>query len=573
MLTYIRIKDFALIESLDLGLGRGLTVISGETGAGKSIILAAVGLLMGGRAAADLIRRDADSALVEAQFQLEEENSAAAKLEEAGLWEKDGELIIQRVVSGQGKNRVRANGSLVNLSLLSGMGQGLMNICGQQAQQGLLRPEEHLLFLDAFAGLEAPRREVGRAVSGVRELDRQIEAQARAIAERERRKEWLIATVDELEAAGLSVEEEGELKAERRLLANAEKVAGLCREAFYGLYGDENGSALLIMGKVRDLLEDLSRLDERTAALGKKAEELFYLLEDLSHGVRDYKNSLVFDPARLDWVESRLAGLQRITRKHGGDAASALETLEQAREELSSLERGDQRLKELQKKRETALAKALAKARELSARRQKAAPELAAAVEAELAQLGMAACRFQAEFAPPGQGALESESGPLGSRGLEAVEFLIAPNPGEGFRQLQRIASGGELSRILLALQSLAAAQKGSATQIYDEVDAGIGGAVGDAVGRKLSGLARNCQVICITHLPQIAAWADAHFVVKKETRDGRTATVLSPALDKNGRVAELARMLAGGGDEATALRHAGQLLASARKAKSLSTV
>ena len=571
MLTYIRIQDFALIESLDLNLDRGLTVISGETGAGKSIILAAVGLLMGSRAAADLIRREADSALVEAQFELDAENPAASVLQEAGLWEEDGELIIQRVVSGQGKNRVRANGSLVNLSLLSGMGQGLMNICGQQAQQGLLRPEEHLVFLDAFARLEPGRKEVGRAVSAVRALDQEIEAQAKAIAERERRKEWLIATVEELEAAELSVEEEDELKAERRLLANSEKVAGLCREAFYGLYGDETGSALLTMGKVRDLLEDLSRLDERTAALGKKAEELFYLLEDLSHEVRDYKNSLVFDPARLDWVESRLASLQRLTRKHGGDAASALEALERARDELGSLKRGDKRLKELQAEREEALAKALTKALDLSAARRKAAPELAKAVEAEVAQLGMPSCRFQVEFSPPAQGALETESGPLGARGLETAEFFIAPNPGEGFRQLQRIASGGELSRILLALQSLAATQKGSATQIYDEVDAGIGGAVGDAVGRKLSALAKKSQVICITHLPQIAAWADAHFVVKKETRNGRTATALSPALDEDGRVEELARMLAGGGDEATAKRHAGQLLESARKAKHLS--
>ena len=322
MLTYIRIKDFALIESLDLALDRGLTVISGETGAGKSIILAAVGLLMGDRAAADLIRREADSAVVEAQFEVEPENPAAARLEEAGLWDSGGELVIQRVVSGQGKNRVRANGSLVNLSWLAGLGGGLMNICGQKAQQGLLRPEEHLVFLDAFAGLNDIAGEVDRAVAGVRALDREIKAQSEAMSERERRKEWLLATVEELEGAEISVEEEGELKAERSLLANSEKVAGLCREAFYGLYGDESGAALLVLGKVRGLLENLSRLDERASVLSNKAEELFFLLEDLSREVRNYKNNLVFDPSRQDWVESRLAGLQRLTRKHGGDATA-----------------------------------------------------------------------------------------------------------------------------------------------------------------------------------------------------------------------------------------------------------
>ena len=565
----MRIKDFALIQALELDLESGLTVMTGETGAGKSIILAAVGLLLGQRASADLIRSGADSALVEAQFVIDPQGPLAARLAEEGL-EAGDELVVRRVVSREGRNRVQVNGSLANLALLNQLGPALLALCGQHSQQDLLRPEEHLLLLDAYAGLDERREEVGQAVRQVQVLDKDLSQLRDRLTRREERRQWLKAVVMELEEAGLDPEEEAALKAERKLLANAEQVAQLAQGALNGLVEAEDGSALELMSHLRGLLDDLARLDERVEPLARRLEEVFYQLEDAAGELRDYASRLVFDPGRLDWVEARLLALQRITRKYGGDAPSAMQTLDDARNELAGLQKGSQRLLDLEKEREAALAKALELAQTLSRERGKAAPGLVKAAQAELKDLGLPQCQLKVEMNLPSGNTIDTKEGLLGLRGLETAEFFIAPNPGEGFRQLRRIASGGELSRMLLALKGVVAQKKGAPTQVFDEVDAGIGGATGAAVGRKLARLADSAQVLVITHLPQIAAFGDRHYTVRKQTREGRTSTALA-SLDEPGRAEELARMLSGAGGEATALSHAKELLASAAKLKKAS--
>ena len=569
MLTYLRIKDFALIQALELDLESGLTVMTGETGAGKSIILAAVGLLLGQRASADLIRSGADSALVEAQFVIDPQGPLATRLAEEGL-EAGDELVVRRVVSREGRNRVQVNGSLANLALLNQLGPALLALCGQHSQQDLLRPEEHLLLLDAYAGLDERREEVGQAVRQVQVLDKDLSQLRDRLARREERRQWLKATVKELEEAELDPEEEAALKAERKLLANAEQVAQLTQGALNGLVEAEDGAALELMSHLRGLLDDLARLDERVEPLARRLEEVFYQLEDAAGELRDYASRLVFDPGRLDWVEARLLALQRITRKYGGDAPSALQTLDDARNELAGLQKGSQRLLDLEKEREAGLAKALKLAQTLSRERGKAAPGLVKAAQAELKDLGLPQCQLKVEMKVPSGNTIDTKEGLLGLRGLETAEFFIAPNPGEGFRQLRRIASGGELSRMLLALKGVVAQKKGAPTQVFDEVDAGIGGATGAAVGRKLARLADSAQVLVITHLPQIAAFGDRHYTVRKQTQEGRTSTALA-SLDEPGRAEELARMLSGAGGEATALSHAKELLASAAELKKAS--
>ena len=567
MLTYLHIENFALIDRLELEFGPGLTVLSGETGAGKSIILAAMGLILGQRAAADLIRQGADQAVVEAIFQVDENGPIADILADEldnGL-EPGGELIIRRVVNREGRNRVQICGALSPLALLGRLGPELVSVVGQHDSASLLKPDQHLALLDAFGGLEKQHAEVAEAVKAVKIIDRQIRHLKDELEARRRRKDDLDHTVKELEAAALNPAEEDDLRAERDLLANSELVGRLSREAHNGLYAAD-GSILEYMGKVKALLEDLAAVDERAKGMSGRGEELYYLLEDLAADVRTYNERLNFDPGRLDWLEGRLHQIQRITRKYGGDSHGALETLAEAKQELESLETGDQQLADMAKQRQVALNQAVELAERLSTARRKAAARLSGAVIGELAELGMDQCRFEADFPAPAGGALDTPQGPLSSQGLETCEFLIAPNPGEGLRRLARIASGGELSRLLLALRGVVARRMGMPTMVFDEVDAGVGGATGAAIGRKLAALSSGAQVICITHLPQIAAWADRHIAVQKQVSGGRTATALSP-LDDQGRLDELARMLAGPDGQASAMEHAASLLhASARE-------
>lgn len=566
MFTFLRICDFAIIESLELELGPGLTVLSGETGAGKSIILAAVNLLLGQRAASDLIRQGRDQAVVEAAFDIDGLPALRQALETAGVSGEDGEVVVRRVVNRSGRNRVQVGGALSTLGLLADIGPSLVSISGQHASQVLLNQEQHLLLLDDYAGLAELRGGVRDAVEAVRALDAEIAEVRASLAQREARREELEHQVAELSTAGLDPAEDAALKAERDLLGNAEQIASLAENAYEGLY-DAEGSALEVLGRVKALTTELKMLDPRAAALADGLEGAFFQMEDAAAELRAYKSGLVFDPGRLDWVEGRLLDIQRITRKYGGDVASALEFLAEAEAELAALGSGDQRLKDLNARRAQALQQALGLARDLSARRRREAAELGRAVAGQLHELSMNGCEFEVRLSPATGAALDTEAGPLSSRGLEQAEFFIAPNPGEGMRRLSRIASGGELSRVLLAIREITARGKSAPTLIFDEVDQGIGGVTGNVVGAKLASLSRSFQVVCITHLPQIAAWADHHLAVVKQTEQGRTQTALKP-LNGEERVAELARMLGGDAASEQAAEHARQMLAAAQAQK-----
>jgi DNA repair protein RecN (Recombination protein N) len=557
VLNLLIIRNFALIENLELEPAPGFTVLTGETGAGKSIILSALNLLLGAKAAVDLIRQGEEQAQVGAVFSLpaaglEDDNEGGDEM----LMEAGDELLLARTVSRQGRNRVQINGNLSTLNLLAQASSRLVSLCGQHAQQTLLLPQQHLLLLDSFACLLDLRSQVGDMVKQIFALDENIKRIKDNLERREERRAWLLSQVQELAQANISLEEEQALLEEQRLLANSAMRADLSQQAYYLLYGAEKGTALKAIKKAQDLVEELAALDPPMESLNQVLNDCYYALEDVSQQLRDYSGKVSHDPGRLDWIEERLNSWQRLARRHGGSLDDALKFLQSARQELTSLESGQEELAELLASRNKLLTEALALANRLSQARMRAAPNFSARVVEELKDLGMQSCQFEVRIAPPQGRVLASAQGPLSRYGLEAVEFFLAPNPGEGFHPLTRTASGGELSRLLLALRGVTARQAASPTLIFDEVDAGVGGDVGMAVGRKLARLAKDAQIICITHLPQIAAFADCHFKVSKQVQDNRTASYLTK-LDDDTRLEELARMLGAGG---SALAHARRL-------------
>jgi DNA repair protein RecN (Recombination protein N) len=557
VLNLLTIRNFALIENLEMEPAPGFTVLTGETGAGKSIILSALNLLLGGKAAVDLIRQGEEQAQVEAVFSL-----PAAVLEDDGgdgddtVMTAGDEILLARTVSRQGRNRVQVNGGLSTLNLLAQASSRLVSLCGQHQQQTLLLPQQHLLLLDSFACLGDLRSQAGDLVKQIFALGEDIKRIKDSLERREERRAWLLAQVQELTEANISLQEEQALQEEQRLLANSAMRADLSQQAYYLLYGAEKGTAVKAVKKAKDLAEELTALDPRMEALTKALNDSYYALEDVSRQLRDYGGKVSHDPERLNWIEERLNFWQRLARRHGGSLEEALKFLRSARQELASLESGQEELAEMLAGREKLVAEAGALAIRLSQARRRAAPDFAARVVEELQDLGMQSCQFEVRMTPPQGRVLAAAQGPLSRYGLEGVEFFLAPNPGEGFHPLSRTASGGELSRLLLALRAVTARKAASPTLIFDEVDAGIGGDVGMAVGRKLARLAQDAQIICITHLPQIAAFAHCHFKVSKQVQDNRTSSYLT-RLDDDARLEELARMLGTGG---SALAHARRL-------------
>jgi DNA repair protein RecN (Recombination protein N) len=553
VLSLLLIKNFALIQNMELEPSPGFTVLSGETGAGKSIILSALNLILGAKAGTDLIRQGEETATVEALFHLSA-REAALLPETAG---PEADLLLKRVVSREGRNRVQINGGLSTLNALLASSSPLVSLCGQHGQQSLLKAEEHLSLLDAFAGQSETCRRQALAFKEISELERRIARKREELSRRQEEDERLKQAIAELEEAGLRSGEEEELKGEYSLLRNAGQRAGLSQSAYMHLYGTEKGNVLAGLKKALNALRDLAGLDGSLAPAARSAEDCYYTLEDLAYSLRDYSARAGDEPGRLERLEERMNLLQRLARRYGGSVDSALAYLEKARRELAGRRESREDLERLGAARETAVKAAAEQAEKLRAARREASERLARQVEEELEDLGMGSCRFEVRFPPPGGMTVDSPAGPLGSLGLEGAEFYMAPNPGEGFRPLAHTASGGELSRLLLALRGISARQMGSPTLIFDEVDAGIGGDMGLKVGRKLARLAVGAQVVCITHLPQIAAFADRHYRVSKLVSEGRTSSNLL-RLDGEAREEELSRMLGAG---ESARRHAQDLL------------
>jgi DNA repair protein RecN (Recombination protein N) len=533
-----------------LELEPGLTLLTGETGAGKSILIDALGLLLGVRATSDIVRTGEDLATVEG---IVDAAGLGSLLERHGLPGEGDEAILRREVQAKGKGRATVNGALVPVSVLKELAPLVATIHGQHEPQGLLDPEAHLELLDQHADLAVARAEVAEVYRRWRDVDGALESLRRDRREAERRREMLDYQRGEIEKAELAPGEEEALRREKIVQANAGRLATLSGEAYASLYEDED-SVVTRLGQVYRRIEELAAIDPRFAPQLEARPAVQAQVADLALFLRDYSEALSVSPGRLDEIESRLATIERLKRKYGASVEEVIAFAGRCRDELRELGSPEERERLLEEEGAALASRFVGLARELSRRRHAAARELQTALEAELRQLAMERTRFRVRFDPeavPAEPAASSWS----EQGLETAEFLLSPNPGEELRPLARIASGGELSRILLALKSVAARETAHGrTLVFDEVDAGIGGRVAEVVGRKLKAIAARHQVLCVTHLPQIAALADHHCVVRKTLDRGRTVTDVR-ALDADERVEELARML-GGETVTTAARH-----------------
>ncbi|HXW83219.1 MAG TPA: DNA repair protein RecN [Candidatus Binataceae bacterium] len=559
MLVELRIRNFAIIEEAALEFGAGLNVLSGETGAGKTIILSALGLLLGERASPDLVRGGEREAAVEGLFELEGEVALPELAERSGA--RTRQLLVRRVIAEGGRSRALVDGDLATLQSLSRIGNTLVQVYGQHEQQSLLRPESHREILDGFAGLESE-------LAGYRktfEYAHALQNQLAELAQRERQRGDLLELarfrVGELERAALIAGEDQALTAERAVLANAAKLAQAAGEAESALSGDER-AALDLVAEAETRLADAAAIDPKLAEPLEMIRVARTNLAEAARALSSYAARIEADPARLEEAESRLQELNRLKRKYGGTLEAALETLERSRIEIADLERVGESKADLESQLRSTLDDLLGQARQLTKRRSDAAAELKRRVEAELKTLGMRAPVFEARLGPLANedGVFQHAGAALGTAGADTVEFYLAANVGQTPLPLARIASGGELSRVMLALKRLEAQRRGIATMIFDEVDAGIGGAVATVVGRKLHQLARYHQVLCVTHLAQIAVFADRHFRVEKEERRGSTRSRVT-LLEKSERPEEIARMLGGEQSSDKFLRAAKELL------------
>ncbi|MCM2254298.1 MAG: DNA repair protein RecN [Vicinamibacteria bacterium] len=553
MIKFLRISNIALASGVELELGPGLTVLTGETGAGKSILLDALGLVLGGRAGADLIRTGETKAAVEAIVDLP---AIGGWLQEHAIDADGEEVILRREIQSGAKGRATVNGVLVPVALLRELAPRVAAVHGQHEPQGLLDPDSHTPLVDQHGELEELAVEVAAAWQRWQRAESELAGFERDRRELERHREALEQQVAEIERAHLQPGEDTALLREKAVVANADRLAALCAEAYASLY-DEDAAILSRLRQVYRKVDDLAALEPRfTAALEARAA-VNSALEDLAYTLRDFSDDLQVAPGRLDEIESRLAAIDRLRRKYGATADEVLTFAEDARRQLATLEAPEARREQLSTAATEARARYLDTGRTLSGRRRSAARDLERRMQKGLRELALEGTRFEVRFTP----AVEDLSA-AGEHGLERGEFFIAPNLGEDLRPLARIASGGELSRLLLALKSAAIREQGH-TLVFDEIDAGIGGRVAEVVGRRLRAMAERHQVLCVTHLAPIAAQANTHWRVSKEIRSGRTFTRVH-RLEPGERVDELARMLAGERVTDAARKHARELVEAA---------
>ncbi len=567
MLRELRVRRFAVIEEVTVPFAHGLNVLTGETGAGKSILLDALLLLRGARAQSDVIRSDSDSATVEAVFEVEAGGPVAQILAEAGHRQEDGQVIIRRELSRGGKSRAFVNDAGATLSFLERLGDHLVEIHGQHEHQHLMEPLRQLELLDRFAGAERQREDVAAFVGRWEEGRGALERQRSAERDRAQREDLCRFQLSEIDGARLKVGEEEELRLERQRLQHAERLGQGLAEVTRLLYDDAD-SATARVARAARLLADLVRVDPELAGAREPLEGAAAHLEDAVGQVRRLRDRLESDPGRLEEIEARLDALAKLKRKYGESVEAVLAYREQIASELDRLGRHEELVAEAQARVASLALEAERAALALSAAREQAARRLETLIQRELRALGMEKAQFRVslahEPAAPGELAAGPDRWRLTARGFEQVQFLLSTNPGEDLKPLARIISGGELSRTMLGIKATLAAADRVPTLIFDEVDAGIGGRVAEVVGQKLRQAARARQVLCVTHLAQIAAYADHHLHVHKAVSGRRTRTTVV-ALDETGCVAELARMLGGERITETVLRHARELQRSAK--------
>ena len=567
MLTELRVRDFAIIDALNVEFLPGLNAITGETGAGKSILLDAISLLLGDRAEAGQVRAGCERAHIEGVFTLDEQRSPQVDgvLAENGLENEDPrQIILAREVRANGRALCRVNGRAVSQTVLRQLGELLIDAHGQSEHLSLLRVREHVNLLDTYAGCWDLRKAAAEKVAALRETRRDIDDITAHARERARRVDMLKFQLEEIRAARLKPNEEAALSEEHLRLANAEALAEHADAAYTALYESsrESPAALDQIAQAARALAALIRYDKQFEDYGRQLNDATAVIEDVARSIRDYREAIEFNPQRLRTVESRLEAIKKLKRKYGESIPVVLAFAEQAEAELAQIENSDERLAALRQQERAQAAELTGLALSLSRKRAQAAAQLAAEVEAELQDLRMGGARFAVGFGyETGEGGLDlppaelermtalrggaTVSGPVrfDATGLDRIEFLIAPNLGEGFKPLVKVASGGETARLMLAIQTVLSRSASTPTLIFDEIDQGIGGRVGTVVGTKLWGLSRGHQVLCVTHLPQLAAFGAAHLRVEKITRDNRTATSIR-SLNRRERVEEIAQML-----------------------------
>ena len=533
MLLELRIKKFAIIDNLELSFSSGMNVLTGETGAGKSIIIQAVNLILGDRAASNLIRSGEKEAVVEAMFSLEDEPALIEKLYGLGIDASD-EVVIKRIIS-EGKNKVFLNGSMATLAMLTELSEGLINISSQHEHQTLLKPENHLDILDSFGKLSDTKNNFKESFGRYNEVRRKLDKMLLDEGSRAERVDLLSFQLGEITKAGIKPSEDEALMEERNLLSNAERLSECASFADGTIYSSE-GSIVERLGEVVAKLKETSSADATMEKRAQLLEGLLFQMEDAALELREYAGTITSDPLRLDAVSDRLADLERLKKKYGPTLADLISHGEKISAELESIGGNEGQKEKVEAELALKMEEAQKLARRLSEERKAAAARLTIEIADELQDLGLMGATLEVNFTP-----LKD----MTDSGLEQAEFFLSTNPGEKPRPMAKIASGGELSRIMLALKRRILSGVRVPSLVFDEVDAGIGGGTAEVVGRKLKDVSKNSQVICITHLPQIAALGDHHYKVAKSVKEGRTFTSIN-LLGGNDRIEEVARMLGG---------------------------
>ena len=571
MLTELHIQNFAIIDKLDLRFGPGLIILTGETGAGKSIILDAVVMLIGGKADTTFVRTDSDAAFVEGVFHLKgpEREAVHSILQREELMDDPNYVVLMREVRKEGRSVARINGRTVSVSLLKELGAFLVDIHGQAEHLSLLDSRAHLGLLDRYAEVAQPLSDYRQTYHALLNLRHELNDLRKAQADADRRLEMLTYQAEEIEAAHLKPGEDEELRKERDKLANAESLAQNAQEAIAVL---EEGSpdtpaATDLVGQAAQALAALAKLDPAQNELASQADLLLDTMSDVIHNLRNYLEEIEFNPKRLDEVEERLDLIHSLIRKYGGSIPAVISSGENARKQLETITGAAERIEELELQEAKLLDKLAKQGNLLTDKRKSAATSIGKGIEAELNDLRMSAAKFNVDFqTKPDQNGAPIHNGTriaFDQNGFDRVEFLIAPNPGEGLKPLVKIASGGETSRLMLGLKNVLARADEIPSLIFDEIDQGIGGRVGMTVGQKLWNLSRTHQVFCVTHLPQLAAFGDEHYQVQKLIQGNRTLTRVE-RLDGDPRLLELSQMLGEVGEGT--LRSAHELLQVARQ-------
>ncbi|HEX9839417.1 MAG TPA: DNA repair protein RecN [Anaerolineales bacterium] len=570
MLTELHIQNFAIIDKLDLRFGSGLIILTGETGAGKSIILDAVVMLIGGKADTTFVRTDSDAAFVEGVFQLRgpEKEAVHSILQREELMDDPNYVVLTREVRREGRNVARVNGRTVNVSLLKELGALLVDIHGQAEHLSLLDSRAHLGLLDRYAEVARPLSDYRQTYHTLLNLRRELNELRKAQADAERRLEMLTYQAEEIEAAHLKPGEDEELRIERDRLSNAESLARNAQEALAVLEegSPETPAATDLIGQATQALAALAKLDPAQNELANQGEVLLDTMSDVIHSLRNYLEEIEFNPKRLDEVEERLDLIHSLKRKYGGSIPAVISSGIEARKQLETISTAAERIEELELEEAKLLEELAQQGSVLTEKRKSAALSMGKGIESELGDLRMAAARFNVDFqTKPDPNGAPSQNGTriaFDQNGFDRVEFLIAPNPGEGLKPLVKIASGGETSRLMLGLKNVLARADEVPSLIFDEIDQGIGGRVGMVVGQKLWNLSRMHQVFCVTHLPQLAAFGDEHYQVQKLIQGNRTLTRVE-RLDGEPRLLELSQMLGAVGEGT--IRSAHELMQVAR--------